>query len=462
MERDQEMGLEGLGDLALHIILSKLGPEDTVRVSCVSRRLRLSSSEDSLWAQFCFQDLHLSSPQDHQGNPAPSFKAAYQLWREAFAMYPWPLVKRVKRCWDKLKNWLSNNFPEAERTLKRGASESEIQQLQTLLKVKLPLTTRLLYRFHDGQDLTGKIDSETSLGSSLGIIGGYYFYSHFVNVYLLPISQVIVETRAVIRHLGFSSRSKYIVVAASSTNSEKLFFLNCNNGQLYVGTRNLPTDGEMIQCVPNQLIRYVHDLRGDQQQDAMLLWLEEHGRRLEEGIIKVREEEIGRIISLFPEIPPLCSTAVTNGVQVILAEYLHGFPLLVRASAVFVPEYTNLQNEAEKYLFAYSIRMSLLPEGCIINGMTFSSCQLHWRHWIIRANEAVISDVHGEAVIGQFPLLRPGEDEFFYQSCTPLPSSSGSVEGSFTFVPGRLADPKGSPFEVQVERFPLQLPDYVF
>ncbi|XP_022734593.1 F-box protein SKIP16-like isoform X2 [Durio zibethinus] len=415
---EREVGLDGLEDFALHIILSKLGPADTVKVSCVCKRLRLSASEDSLWALFCFQDLHLSTPQDHQGNPAPSFKAAYQLWREAFAMYPWSLVKRVKRCWDKLKKWLSDNFPEAGATLRRGASESDIQQLQTLFKVKLPLPTRLLYRFHDGQELTDK-------EHSLGIIGGYSFPHHLVNVYLLPISQVIMETRGFIHHLGFFSRSKYIVMAASSTSytyTEKLFFLNCTNGQLYVCTRSHPTDGEMIECVPNALVRSVHDLHGDQQQDAMLLWLEEHGCRLENGIIKVREERNVRSISLFPEVPPQCSTAVTNGVQ-------------VRASAVFVPEFA--EPEAEKYWFAYSIRLSLLPEGCIINGMTFKSCQLNWRHWIIRANEDIVFDVNGEAVIGKFPLLHPGEDEFVYESCTSLPSSSGSVEGSFTFVPGR-------------------------
>ncbi|XVF84375.1 hypothetical protein PTKIN_Ptkin17bG0031600 [Pterospermum kingtungense] len=447
MEREE--GLDGLGDLAVHIILSKLGPADNVRVSCVSKWLRLSASDDSLWAQFCLQDLHLSTPQDHHGNRAPSFKAAYQLWREAFAMYPWPLVIRVKRCWDKLRKWLGDNFPEAEATLRRGASESEIEQLQTLLKVKLPLPTRLLYRFHDGQELTGQEHSAKSRGSLLGIIGGYSFYHHLVNVYLLPISQVIVETRGIIRHLGFSRRSKYIVVAASAAYSEKLFFLNCTNGQLYVGTRNLHIDGEMIQCVPNALIRSVHDLHGDRQLDAMLLWLEEHGRRLEDGIIKVREEGNVRSISQFPEVAPLCSSAVTNGVR-------------VRASAVFVPEFADLQDEAEKYLFAYSIRMSLLPEGCIIDGKTFNSCQLNWRHWIIHANEDIVSDVDGEAVIGQFPLLYPGEDEFVYESCTPLSSSSGSVEGSFIFVPGRLAEPKGNSFEVQVARFPLRQPDYVF
>lgn len=73
----------------------------------------------------------------------------------------------------------------------------------------------------------------------------------------------------------------------------------------------------------------------------------------------------------------------------------------VRASAVFVPEFAALLDEAEKFTFAYSIRLSLLPEGCVINGMTFSSCQLNRRHWIIRVDEVVVSSATGEAVIGE-------------------------------------------------------------
>ncbi|KAF7824341.1 F-box protein SKIP16 [Senna tora] len=443
------MGLESVGDLALHIILSKLGPEDTARIACVSKRFRASASEDSLWLRICSQDLDVSNPIDPLGNPVPSFKVTYQIWREAFLMYPWSLVKRVKRCWDRIKTWLANNFPEAEATLCKGASEAEIQELENYLKVKLPLPTRILYRFHNGQEFTSEDLTKSAPGSSLGLIGGYSFYNHSVNVYLLPINQVILETQQIIRHLGFSSRSKYVVLAASSTSSEKLFFLNCTDGQLYVGTRNLATDGEMIPCVPHGLISLAHGLNGDKLQDAMLLWLEEHGRRLQNGIIKIHEEGNVRSISLFSEEPPLCSTAITNGVQ-------------VRGSAVFIPELADPQDDHEKYLFSYSIRMSLQPQGCIFNGMSFNTCQLYWRHWIIRANDVVVSDVNGEAVIGKFPLLCPGDKEFVYQSCTPLSTPSGSIEGSFTFVPGRLAYPGGPPFEVIVARIPLQLPDYVF
>ncbi|GKV52086.1 hypothetical protein SLEP1_g58687 [Rubroshorea leprosula] len=82
--------------------------------------------------------------------------------------------------------------------------------------------------------------------------------------------------------------------------------------------------------------------------------------------------------------------------------------------------------------------MSLQPEGCIINGMTFDSCQLYWRHLLIQFNGDIRSNVDGEA-IGKYPLLRPGEGEFVYESFTRLPASSisGSAEGYFKFVRGR-------------------------
>ncbi|EOA39367.1 hypothetical protein CARUB_v10012429mg [Capsella rubella] len=432
------MGLEDAGDLVLHTVFSKIGPESTARVACVSKRLQVSASEESLWSIFCSRDLNISSPLDPHGDLGPSFKTAYQLWRESFRMYPWELVKRVRLCWDNLKLWLSLNFPEAKATLRKGATEDDLQELETVLKVKLPLATRLLYRFVDGQELS----SSNGLDGYLGIIGGYSVYSHEVNVYLLPLKKMIRETKVAIRHLNSSSISNLVIVAASVVASLKIFFLDCTNGQLYTVTSNR----QLLPCVPDSL---VHDINGDQKQDALLLWLEEHGRRLQTGAIKIREEENIKSISLFPEFPPLCSIAITNGVQ-------------VRASSVFIPEISNLRDQPPAYWYAYSIRMSLVPEGCILKGTHHSSCQLYWRHWVIRADNEVIDNVNGEAVIGKYPLLQAGEEEFVYESCSSFPTTAGAIEGSFTFVPGSLRDPKGSQFEVKVAEFSLELPDYIF
>lgn len=81
--------------------------------------------------------------------------------------------------------------------------------------------------------------------------------------------------------------------------------------------------------------------------------------------------------------------------------YIYGLFIEVRASAVLAPEMVDLQDDVQKYFFSYSIRISLQPQGCIINGMSFDTCQLHWRRWIIRVNDVVVADVNGEAVIGE-------------------------------------------------------------
>lgn len=157
-------------------------------------------------------------------------------------MYPWSLVLRVKICWERIRSWVVINFPEAVTTLRKGVNEDKLNHLENCLKVKLPLPTRLLYRFCDGQDVVHNYSQNFS-ESLLGIIGGYSISGYLVNVYLLPLNEVICMKNVVKSHLIQHVRScigtEYLVVAASSTETMKFFFLNCRNGQLYVGARNL-------------------------------------------------------------------------------------------------------------------------------------------------------------------------------------------------------------------------------
>ena len=74
MASKPSIGLEGLGGLAIHIILSKLGPSEAATVACVNKRFKDLASDESLWSSFCAQELSLSSPIDPLGNPSPSFK----------------------------------------------------------------------------------------------------------------------------------------------------------------------------------------------------------------------------------------------------------------------------------------------------------------------------------------------------------------------------------------------------
>ncbi len=70
--------------------------------------------------------------------------------------------------------------------------------------------------------------------------------------------------------------------------------------------------------------------------------------------------------------------------------------------------------------------------------------------------------VDGEGVVGHYPLLRPGEAPFVYQSCTQQNAPVGFMGGSFTFAEGCIARPTGPQFEVASPEFELRLREYVF
>jgi ApaG protein len=122
------------------------------------------------------------------------------------------------------------------------------------------------------------------------------------------------------------------------------------------------------------------------------------------------------------------SEAVTDGLR-------------VEVDAQYSPE--NSQPAANQWFFLYTIRIS--NEG----GET---CQLMSRHWIIRDATGRIEEVEGDGVVGEQPVLEPG-DSFEYTSGCPLPTPFGSMEGSYQMVTER-----GSHFDAEIARFDLREP----
>ena len=60
-------------------------------------------------------------------------------------------------------------------------------------------------------------------------------------------------------------------------------------------------------------------------------------------------------------------------------------------------------------------------------------CQLLNRHWIIVDGMGQREEVQGEGVVGEQPILEPGEN-YQYSSYCPLPTQTGSMRGSFEFL----------------------------
>jgi ApaG protein len=96
------------------------------------------------------------------------------------------------------------------------------------------------------------------------------------------------------------------------------------------------------------------------------------------------------------------------------------------------------------YLFTYKIR---------IENTSDYDVQLLRRHWNIFDSVSESREVEGAGVVGQQPVLRPGE-VYEYESACNLKSELGKMSGAYTFE--RLAD--GERFKVGIPEFRMVVP----
>jgi ApaG protein len=95
------------------------------------------------------------------------------------------------------------------------------------------------------------------------------------------------------------------------------------------------------------------------------------------------------------------------------------------------------------YVWAYHVRIE--------NGGA-ETVQLRRRHWQITDAIGRIQEVRGAGVVGEQPVLHPG-DAFEYTSGTPLPTPSGIMVGSY-----EMETRDGATFEVAIPAFSLDSP----
>ena len=78
--------------------------------------------------------------------------------------------------------------------------------------------------------------------------------------------------------------------------------------------------------------------------------------------------------------------------------------------------------------------------------------QLVSRHWIIRDGLGRVEEVRGPGVVGDQPVLAPGQ-AYEYTSGCPLPTPFGTMTGTYQMV---TAD--GEPFDAEIAEFLLREP----
>ena len=122
------------------------------------------------------------------------------------------------------------------------------------------------------------------------------------------------------------------------------------------------------------------------------------------------------------------SNALTHGIRVTV-------------SSAYIPAQS--APKARRYVFSYTVRIS--NEGT-------ETAQLKSRHWIITDGNGKIEQVRGPGVVGEQPMLRPGE-HFEYTSGCVLETPRGSMEGTYQMVRS-----DGSEFDAAIAAFALMLP----
>lgn len=99
--------------------------------------------------------------------------------------------------------------------------------------------------------------------------------------------------------------------------------------------------------------------------------------------------------------------------------------------------------EQGQFFWSYSI---------VIRNSGDETVQLKTRHWIITDATGRHQEVRGEGVVGEQPILGPGE-YFEYTSGVPLVTPSGFMTGSY-----RMVTDSGENFDIDIPAFSLDSP----
>jgi ApaG protein len=109
----------------------------------------------------------------------------------------------------------------------------------------------------------------------------------------------------------------------------------------------------------------------------------------------------------------------------------------------FLPERSSI--EKCQYFWSYTIAITNTGDETV---------QLRTRHWIITDASGRRQEVRGDGVVGEQPVLAPGQ-RFEYTSGVPLQTASGFMTGRY-----QMESESGERFEIEVPTFSLDSPEH--
>lgn len=109
------------------------------------------------------------------------------------------------------------------------------------------------------------------------------------------------------------------------------------------------------------------------------------------------------------------------------------------------PSFLASESDPDERRYVWSYRV-------VIENRGDRAVQLMSRRWIITDANGVVRTVSGSGVVGQQPMIEPGE-AFEYTSGCPLSTPSGIMAGTYQMI-----DDRGAPLEVVIPAFSLDMP----
>ena len=110
----------------------------------------------------------------------------------------------------------------------------------------------------------------------------------------------------------------------------------------------------------------------------------------------------------------------------------------VRVQSSYVPERS--EPERNSWFFIYTVEVANQGD---------QTAQLMSRHWVITDANGTVREVRGPGVVGEQPVLAPGES-FTYTSACPLETPFGTMHGTYQIVTqgGERFDANIAPFSL--------------
>jgi len=123
------------------------------------------------------------------------------------------------------------------------------------------------------------------------------------------------------------------------------------------------------------------------------------------------------------------------------------YTAITKGIAVSVePAYLEARSSPESAQYFWAYRVTIENRGQ-------ETVQLLSRHWMITNARGELTEVKGPGVVGEQPVLKPGES-YEYSSGAPLNTPSGMMGGAY-----RMESESGERFDIEIPTFSLDRPN---